>query len=420
MNRSSASALGLILILGFLFLAPTSTAWSQTQSGQVAPQVLIKPGEVDFTFGERITFQAAIETNEAVDEALLFLQTEGQTNTEVNPVSLAQPGKLVSEYDLSQRPLRVFANVQYWYRLTFASGAVYTSDRFQFFYTDNRFNWQALDSPPFRLHWYTGDVTFAQTVMNVAQEGMQYARSLLSVFPPQVIELYVYDSPRKLQSALVLTGQDWVAGYTDPRQAMILVSLPPGLEQRLEMERQIPHELMHVMLYHTIGAGYDRLPVWLNEGLASMAELYPNPDYQILLTSAHKKKSLLAIGSLCQAFPRDASGALLAYAEAASFTRYLYGRFGAPGIERLIVTYAKGLDCSSGAEQALEVPLARLESQWRQEVLGENQLGAALERLLPWLVMLPLVLIAPGILMLTGGGQSTPRRAVQAKFETGG
>ena len=71
------------------------------------------------------------------------------------------------------------------------------------------------------------------------------------------------------------------------------------------METLIPHELAHVMLYRNVGEGYASLPVWLSEGIASLAELYPNPDYDQALSIASQNGSLLSIEELCDTFPLD-------------------------------------------------------------------------------------------------------------------
>jgi hypothetical protein len=180
----------------------------------------------------------------------------------------------------------------------------------------------------------------------------------------------------------------------------MVVSLPKGPEQRLEMERQIPHELMHIMLYQKVGPSYVNLPAWFNEGLSSIAELYPNPDYQVLLESAYEKGTLLPISSLCTSFPRDAAGAYLAYAESASFTRYLHEQYGSLPIDQLVRQYATGLDCERGIEVALGSSISQLERDWRRETLGEDPWLTALTNLAPWLLLLLAILAVPIVLVI--------------------
>ena len=154
-----------------------------------------------------------------------------------------------------------------------------------------------------------------------------------------------------MQDALPNAEQNWIAGHADPDQGVILVALPPGAERHLEMERQIPHELMHIALNYTDAHAYSNLPAWFNEGLASLAELYPNPEYQALIESAYDSGELFPLASLCQTFPNESQDALLAYAQSASFTKFLYDQYGNPGFNRLIAAFASGMNCERGVEE---------------------------------------------------------------------
>jgi hypothetical protein len=156
---------------------------------------------------------------------------------------------------------------------------------------------------------------------------------------------------------------------------------------------------MHIMLSHATGDGYAKLPAWFIEGLASIAELYPNPDYAVLLESAYRNNTLIPIAALCNVFPRDASSALLAYAESASFTRFIYEQYGTPGLEELRKQYATGLSCERGSEVALGIALNRLEFRWRQEALADLNLPNLIQDFGPWVMLLIALLFTPLLLI---------------------
>jgi hypothetical protein len=176
-----------------------------------------------------------------------------------------------------------------------------------------------------------------------------------------------------------------------------MVAIPSGLEQSIQMETLIPHELAHVMLYRGVGDGYTSLPVWLSEGIASLAELYPNPDYAQALTLASQDGSLLPIADLCDTFPPDASRAYLAYAESQSFVRFLRDTYGAPALFSLTSAYADGLGCDQGVVRTLGTSLANLDTRWRETELGANVLGVFLRNMFPYLALFGLLLLIPMI-----------------------
>jgi hypothetical protein len=207
--------------------------------------------------------------------------------------------------------------------------------------------------------------------------------------------VYVYATTTDLQNTLFLGGEDWQGGHANPKLGVVLLAITPGPGQSIEMETLIPHELAHVMLYRSLEAGYDSLPVWLNEGIASSVELYPNPDHEQALMAASRNGSLMAIADLCDAFPLDASRAFLAYAESQSFVRFLRDTYGASGLFLLASAYADGMGCDQGVVRTLGTSLVSLDTRWRESVLGENVAGVFLRNMLPYLGLFVFMLLIP-------------------------
>jgi len=198
-----------------------------------------------------------------------------------------------------------------------------------------------------------------------------------------------------LKSSLTLGGRQWEAGHADPSLGIGMLAVAPSDSQSINLQQLVPHELTHIMLYRFLGDGFNRLPTWLEEGIASMEELYPNPDYASALDAASKNNSLLSFKDLCVSFPADSGRAYLAFAESQSFVRFLRDTYGNTGIVALTQAYADGLDCDLGATRAVGVPLNQLEMRWRETVLGQNVAGIAVQNLLPYLIILGLTLIVP-------------------------
>lgn len=264
-------------------------------------------------------------------------------------------------------------------------------------HTDNGFNWQTLESGVLKVHWYEGDTSFGQDALETAQAGLE---SIGRLFPPdlqQPVEIFIYANAADLESALASGKEAWVAGHADPELGIVRVLIEPGSQQGIDMEQRIPHELMHVMLYRRVGAGYTMIPAWLREGIATLAEIYPNVEYERVLKDSATTGTLIPLKDLCVSFPKDTAQAFLAYAESRSFTNYLYETYGAARLVNLATSYADGVDCERGPERAFGISLSHLESQWRTSVLGENTFFSIMENISPYLVLLCFVLIVPMI-----------------------
>jgi hypothetical protein len=362
---------------------------------------------VEYDFGEQITFNTEIKSSSPIRTAIIFFQAHGDTHTGVGLGSVKHIKddiyQLSYTHPLKDYRLRSFSRVDYRWEVNTAAEENQQLAKNSFDYVDNRYRWNSLEVKPFKVYWFdeTGDVGFAQSVIDAAESGYNKANNLLPVtIPNDSLDIYVYPDSESMQEVLQQNSEDWVAGHADADLGVIVVTLPPGPDQKLLIDQRIPHELMHILLYQFTDPGYSNLPTWLSEGLASQVELYPNSDYPILLEDAIKRQALIPIASLCQTFPRDASSALLSYAQAASFTKYLHNTYGTTGLVDLVKAYANGLDCQRGAQQALGLSLTQLERGWRSDVLAIDTVQAAINNLLPWVILLVAVLTAPVIIAL--------------------
>ena len=374
-------------------------------TGIAHAQVESLHSSVEYTFGELLFFKAYVQSDTAVIAAVIFFQADKDTRTNVGVAEVHDLGDgryaLGYVHRMSDYSIRPFSTINYHWELTLEDGTTYVSSPEQKNYLDDRFPWKTMqkDIPQENnlvVHWYQGDLQFAQNILDVADAGRERIRDLLALpMPRGKLDIYVYPDPETMQTALNPGSANWVAGYADPDLGVILVALPEGPEQRLLIEQRVPHELMHVLLYQWNPLGYANLPTWLNEGLASNAELDPNPDYRILLEDAAKKNGLIAIPKLCGSFPREAYGALLSYAEAASFVKYLRDSYGVSGLTALVTAYNNGLDCDRGAQLALGKSLVQLERDWERDVLSQDVALKVFTNMLPWIILLLAVLAAP-------------------------
>jgi len=368
----------------------------QAQSG-----IELENVEASHRFGEQITFVATIKASVPIQSVSIIILDESQGIRYVELLNMTTEGHTEFRFDTKQNILRPFTNIKWNYQFTLPNGSTVQSESFSMRYTDDRFNWQTLESGALRVNWYKGDTNFGQAVLNVVQSGLGSVSRLMAVDLAQPIEFFIYANSDDLQGTLGPGGEDWVAGHAIPALSVVMVVIEPGAEQNIIMEQRIPHELMHVMMYRAMGAGYSNIPLWLREGTATLAEIYPNADYDHVLADAVAWNGLIPLKNLCASFPADTGQAFLAYAESQSFANYLHQMYGSSGLLKLASYYADGLDCERGTERALGISLSNLEMNWRSSVLGQNAWVPALQNIAPYLVLLCLVLIIPIVGMVS-------------------
>jgi hypothetical protein len=398
MTRMKISALTSKFIVLVVVLAVAALGWPQVTKAQSDLDVAVTG--VDIDFGNAITFQARLKSSVPLTETNILIRDNFEDITRVNSIPVDEDGLAVFRFEDVRVALRPFSMLTFWYEAITPAGATLRSENFFVRYLDNRYPWQTADGDLVMVHWYAGDEAFGQALLNTARQGLTRINELIPRQSAEPLDVYVYANQEDLGGALFLSGEEWVSGHADPRLGVALVAVVPGPGQSIEMETLIPHELAHIILYEQSGDGYDNLPAWLREGLASLAELYPDPDYVGALQEASGNDTLIAVEELCDGFPLDASNAYLAYAESHSFVRFLRDSYGTSGLLSLISAYSDGLDCEQGPVRALGSSLGALDTRWRESVLGQSAAGLFARGMLPYLLLLGVFILMPFLGML--------------------
>ena len=393
MNLRTRKALALFLVMAASALLNARQAQAVALSSSKGQGgIVLENVGASIRFGEQITFFATIKASIPIRQASIIITDEGQGITHVGQIMIDSQGRAEFIFDARQNALRPFTFMRWRYEFVLGDGSTTQSESFFIRYDDNRFAWQSLGSGVLRVSWVQRDPAFGQNALTIAQTGLQGMENLIPVDLSQPVDIFIYPSQNDL---LVLGGETWTAGHADPALGVVLVAVEPDDHQSLAMEQRIPHELMHVMLYRQLGTGYNRLPAWLREGFATLAEINPSADYDRVLQDAGARNALIPVMDLCASFPSESVSAFLAYAEARSFTAYLRDMYGSSALLELARHYADGVDCARGVELVYGTSLVQLEFMWHQTALGQNAWGVALRNMLPYLILCGLVLFIP-------------------------
>jgi hypothetical protein len=333
----------------------------------------------------------------------LFYRVKPAPDTLSAPALFA-PGQVVTgivTLDLALVSLTPFTQVDFWWEVQDQAQGQVTTPPQTFHYVDNRFVWKALSQSPITVHWYDGNAAFGQTALSMAITGLTQANLTLGIPEPAATDIYIYADAMDAQEALRSTGHLWADGRTDPDLNLAIVTVAPGVEANRELGRELPHEVMHLLLAQRLGAGYVHVPNWLNEGLAIMNQAQPDPEFAQTLAQARTAQTLFPLAALCGPFPAEAAQAQLAYAESESVVRYIRRHYSAASLTSLLEAYAQGAQCEAGVTQALNLSQADLEKAW----LADLAPAASASPLLPWMIFSVVVLLGGGVLaVLTLGG----------------
>jgi hypothetical protein len=359
--------------------------------------------QADYVYGETLRFMARVEGPEPLMAATLYLQV----GTGLDEVLLAVPIQQPAPYDLSwtigvdELSLPPFAVVAYRWEFTGNSGAVYQTEAGLLRYEDDDVPWRWEASSTERVTVYTGSPNHeaAEPALGIAVDALARTESLLNVGPVPHVEIYIYPELPDMVSSLRLHGervQDWVAAYAVPNSQIALVAASPGLEMLPNLERDVPHEVAHLVVASTAPAGGANVPAWFNEGLALYLVGDTDPALEKVLDDTARGGAFLPLGALCGPGyfglgPREAA---LAYAQSESLVRYIHTRYGVGGIRALLAAFNGGATCDEAVPQALGLSLAELETQWHNQVLSQAASSPSSDAsIVPWLVVWALSMV---------------------------
>ena len=360
----------------------------------VGPALIVQPvsagaiavleSTVEYSFAQHVTFTLTVTSDAEIAEVYLFFRAAGINATEkitvgTDAVAIDRATdqiRVEHTHDLTLHPLPPFANVTYWWEIEDTAGNRLQTAPHEFSYADNRFQWLEAQAGNVSVYWIEGqgDRTYAQTALDIAQASIDEINAELQAPLPDSLEIFIYDSDYHLEAAMVLGGRDWVAGQARPELGVVVVAVPADQDYTSRMKRYLPHEITHLIVYQLAGPqGYSSVPTWLDEGLATVYERLPTPEYRLALEEALGADQLLSLRDLCVPFSPDPATAFLSYAQSASVVRFIRDEYGAGGLRRLLTAYADGASCTSGVEEALGISFHRLESTWRASLRPDSR-----------------------------------------------
>jgi len=206
------------------------------------------------------------------------------------------------------------------------------------------------------------DSEAARTVLNALEDAYRRVGARFAYYPLERLEVVLYPD----ETFREVTGSPhWSGGIYDGRIKMPIGGLARG---NARLARTVRHEYAHAAIV-TLSKG--KAPVWLNEGLAQVAEETDDAGRTNRLRMAVADGNLLTLGDLENGFTRfDRDQASLAYSQAYFAAKYLLDHKGAYNVRRLLEAMATADDSDAAFKQALGMTYLDF----------ERHLRAALER----------------------------------------
>lgn len=251
-----------------------------------------------------------------------------------------------------------------WWRwhLVDASGGEVRTPTETITWIDDVHPWQTLTEAGIALHTYHATPTMARQLLEAAVTGAGRLRSELGPLPADEVHLYIYDSTQAMADAILFEPQ-WTGGMAFSEFRTIILGIGEGdLEWGLNA---VEHELAHVIVGNLVSACYSRLPTWLSEGLAMVAEGGLDAESQRLLDEALQDDTFYPVRALSDGFTEDPGRASLAYAQSFSLVTYLLEAHGQESMLALLDAAQAGHRADAALTEVYGFDSDGLDRQWR-------------------------------------------------------
>jgi tetratricopeptide (TPR) repeat protein len=146
---------------------------------------------------------------------------------------------------------------------------------------------------------------------------------------------------------------------------------PPG---EFQWEGTLWHELGHVI---TLQMSNQRVPRWLTEGISEFEEQRARPEWRrdmdIMFAGLMNRGEAIKLVDLNASF-QDPKLIALAYYEGSLVVEHIVSAYGQPALNKLVRSFAQGLDTDAGLKSALNTDFASMQAGFDQML--EQKFGA--------------------------------------------
>lgn len=200
----------------------------------------------------------------------------------------------------------------------------------------------------------THDRSLGRTIGELLEEAYKVVGGLIGRYPRHEIGVVVYPG-RTFRAA---TGAHaWVGALYNGKIRLPAGGLTP--EKLPQLRQTLRHEYTHALL-HALGKG--RVPTWLNEGAAQLAEGKTLPP--ALKTLGPGARPSLKELSVAYSSIKDATRVRRLYAGALALTHHLVGTHGWPALAAIVDALGQGKSLEAAFQAAISQSPSELHAAW--------------------------------------------------------
>jgi hypothetical protein len=214
----------------------------------------------------------------------------------------------------------------------------------------------------FSVHYLHADRESAEQVAMLAEPA--FAHIARDLHAPRVgkITILVYRDRRQFNRAIERSPRDLVLGIAQSSRRLIQVDVS-GLLGDLAVT--VPHEVAHIVLADALGPDLDKLPLWLNEGIAQYESGGWDPGARRRAAEL-VGRGPIPLASLDAAFAKGGDAAGDAYLQSMAMVAFLVDQKGRRVLGNLVRALREEPDLEAAVQRSAGWALAEWVDRWER------------------------------------------------------
>lgn len=355
----------LLLALAVLLTGlATTAATAATSPPGTAPAVTFEQPTATGSLGAPLVFTTTLHADEPPRRVELLTQVAGQAGYLVRSAAVSPRAGEGYEASLGEvGHILPNTTIRYRFRAVLADGMVEGPET-AFTVPDDRFTWRVLGGTTVTLHWYEGDDAFARRALDIGEQAIEQAATLLGVATVRPVDFFIYASETPFRDALGPGTRENVGGQANSAIRTLFGLIEPSEISSDWVHTLVTHELTHLVFADAVDNPYHLPPRWLNEGLAVyLSQGYVDSD-RAAVADAARSGELIPLEGLAGLFPTTRERFSLAYSESASAVDFFVATHGQDTLVRLITSYATGVTDDEAFRASTGGGVAAFDDAW--------------------------------------------------------
>jgi len=364
----------LIIVASVMMALLAPTGWTQLLAQPRMDPVSVVRDDISLDFPQGLNFRLELDSASAVSKAdLLFSVGENRTLIQTS-AQLADSTDGVIDHFVNMRTLGIPTGLtlSYHWRLQSEAGQIVETPISQTEWFDDRYEWTAYNTEDIVLYAYSGEDDFNDSAAQVGQDALSALQDRFDAparFEP--LRIWLYESQSDMSGALSPNSREWIGGVSYARYSLIAAVVPSGSDYAIQ--RVIPHEVAHQIIYDATHNPFVHPATWLDEGIAMAVQTVDLEGLDAMVEDAYLDGTLPSVQSMISEFGSDGGSTRLAYASSYSVVMFIEETMGAEMIDGLVAAYADGRAHDDTLMSVLSIDTMELNRLWRESI--ESQIN---------------------------------------------